>query len=94
MPYEILWRDKDGNPRPEWSEAPPPDDPDLTPETAVFPDELRRNAYFRRQGSNQSGTVGDFFSLKELNTDVTENTLEQGFRHPVRELQIIGKKSS
>jgi glycosidase len=47
----------------------PPDD------AAVFPDELRRNAFFRRQGNPQENgpdTVGDFASLKQLLTGDSE----------------------
>lgn len=88
FPYDILWRDKDGNLKDEWHEAPAADDPNLTAEAAVFPHELRHNEFFRRQGSDLAGTVGDFFSLKELKTDFTQNTLEKGFHHPVRDIVI------
>ena len=77
MPYTINWRDEHGRGRPDQTEAPknPP------PDAAVWPAELRRNEFFRRQGrGGEAG--GDFASLKELVT---------GFeppRFPVRNILI------
>jgi glycosidase len=69
VPLPVRWRDEMGRAKSEWTVAedissPPPD-------AAVFPDELRRNAFFRREGDPQPGgpeTVGDFASLKQLLT--------------------------
>jgi glycosidase len=75
-PYRIQWRDELGAPRPEWESAPPAGAPGLTPGGAVWPNELRRNGAFRRQGlGGESG--GDFASLKELITadEETRRTL-------------------
>jgi glycosidase len=47
-PYPVQWRDELGHARPEWPVA--EDIPNPAPHAAVFPDELRRNAFFRRQG--------------------------------------------
>lgn len=63
QPYTINWRDETGQGRPDWTTAPadPPRD------AAVWPVELRRNEFFRRQGrGGEAG--GDFESLKELVT--------------------------
>ena len=66
-PYAVQWRDADGRARPDW----PIGEQIAAPgaDAAVFPDELRRNDFFRRQGTPQAGgpdTVGDFSSLKQL----------------------------
>lgn len=67
-PYEIRWRDEHGRGRPDWTQAPadPPAD------AAVWPAELRHNAFFRRRGKGGEAG-GDFESLKELVTDVQAN---------------------
>lgn len=89
-PYDIEWRDGDGNPRKEWKIA--PDDiighPDFNDDSAVLPIRLLRNEYWRRQGSRLEGVEGDFLSLKELKTDFSETTPERGFEYPVRNALI------
>ncbi len=68
-PYAVEWRDEHGSARPDWpvGEAivnPPPD-------ATVWPLELRRNEFFRRQGlpqANGDQTIGDFASLKQMLT--------------------------
>src|SRR2546421_7789581 len=65
----ILWRDEHGNPT--WSDA--PDHPPL--DAAVFPDELRHNSLFTRQGNapdDGSHPFGDFNSLKGIAIEATE----------------------
>jgi len=60
----VRWRDPDGN-------AGAFDDAASIPpaSAAVFPDELRRNEFFRRQGKGGPiETVGDFESLKQMLT--------------------------
>jgi glycosidase len=66
-PYTILWRDEDGKPRSEWTEAPesPPRG------AALWPSELRTNAFLRRQGKG-GPILGDFESLKEFRTELTD----------------------
>jgi glycosidase len=84
-PYEVHWRGPDGHGRRDWTE--PPADP--PPDAAVWPTELRRNPFFRRQGNAftrpqellEAG--GDFFSLKELVTGYDE-----GGSLPVRDILI------
>jgi glycosidase len=63
-PYTIHWRDENGHGRLDWSQPPvnPPSD------AAVWPSELRRNDFFRRQGKGGEAG-GDFASLKEMVTD-------------------------
>jgi len=75
--YTIHWRDEDGHGRPDWTL--PPDSP--PPDAAVWPAELQRNEFFRRQGrGDESG--GDFASLKEMVTDA------QAPDYPVRSVLI------
>ncbi len=77
-PYTINWRDGDGHGRPDWTT--PPDDPPL--DAAIWPMELRRNGFFRRQGrGGEAG--GDFASLKELVTGYYQPPI-----HPVRNILI------
>ncbi len=67
--YPILWRDEHGNPRQDWPVAEEIQNPSL--DAAVWPAELRFNAYFRRQGlpdPNGDQTIGDFASLKQMLT--------------------------
>jgi glycosidase len=69
-PYDpVHWRDERGNARADWTVGENVSDP--LPDATVFPDELRRNEFFRRQGTPRPGgpeTVGDFSSLKQLLT--------------------------
>ncbi|HZS75090.1 MAG TPA: alpha-amylase family glycosyl hydrolase [Ktedonobacteraceae bacterium] len=75
-PYPIYWHDEHGNPRQDWPEAPA--NPSL--DAAIWPDELRHNSAFLRQGNafGPDGSVtnpaGDFFSLKSLATDEQDST--------------------
>lgn len=85
-PYPIHWRDAAGNPDPDWPTAPA----DPPTGAAVGPAALRRDDAFRRQG-NAFGTAGhdpvsagDFFTLKEMVTGLTD---EAG-RFPVRDALI------
>jgi len=71
QPHTINWRDENGNARMDWTEAPP----DPPSDAAIWPQELRSNNYFRRQGnafgpSNQLiDASGDFYSLKGIASD-------------------------
>ena len=62
-------------------------DPDLSEDAAVFPDELRDNRLFRRQGV-QFDVVGDFDSLKETATDFGQLTPDRGFEFTARNVLI------
>jgi glycosidase len=77
QPIGIQWRDENGNPNPAWATAPasPPLD------AAVFPDELRHNELFTRQGdafSNGGQPQGDFDSLKGINFGPQTNLDDAG----------------
>jgi glycosidase len=78
-PYPIRWRDVDGRGRSDWTTAPA--DPAF--DAAVWPAELRRDEFFRRQG--MGGELGgDFASLKELVTGFRQDDPVSGLRYPVR----------
>ncbi|MBI3900310.1 MAG: alpha-amylase [Gammaproteobacteria bacterium] len=82
-PYSVAWRDESGRGRSEWSA--PPDDVAL--DATVWPSELRRNEFFRREGrGGEAG--GDFASLKELVTDYQRVDASQGRHYPVRNVLI------
>ncbi len=83
-PYPIRWRDEHGNGRGDWPEA---EHASAHPDAGVWPMELRRNAYFRRQGEGDEAG-GDFSSLKELHTGFQTFTPAYGVYYPVRELLI------
>jgi glycosidase len=69
--YPIRWRGADGRPVPDWSDAPRAGDGRLTPQAAIWPDELRSNVAFRRKGrGGEAG--GDFESLKEFVSDLPQ----------------------
>jgi len=82
QPYPIQWRDETGNGRADWMSA--PTNPPL--DAAIWPEELRRNEFFRRQGRGGE-TGGDFESLKEFVTGF-QQPLEAGLPYPVRTAQI------
>lgn len=74
VPYEIMWRDKDGIGK--WPDPPESCDPDA----CVWPEELRSNRCFRKRGrGGESG--GDFGPLKELLTQYSE--YGEGYEHKV-----------
>jgi len=92
-PYPISWRDEQGNARPDWTVA--ENIPNLPADAAVFPDELRRNEFFRRQGVAKSGgveTIGDFDSLKQLLTNNPElgSILIRSFQYLIAKYDIDG----
>jgi glycosidase len=68
-PYAVAWRDEHGEARQDWPVGENIVNPPL--DATVWPVELRRNTFFRRQGLPQAGgdqTVGDFASLKQMLT--------------------------
>jgi len=86
QPYPTIhWRDADGCGRADWTEI--PQDPGLSTDAAVWPQEFQNNAYFRRQGVG-AGTLGDFLSLKQLRTDLQANSPQDGQYYPVRNALI------
>ena len=92
-PLPVNWRDERGRPRSDWIQGeaiplPPPD-------AAVFPNELRRNEFFRRQGGAASTgpeTVGDFASLKQLLTGnyALGNVLIRSFQYLIAKYDLDG----
>ncbi len=92
-PYPIFWRDGKGRPRHDWSV--PPTTGTLPADGLVWPRELQRNEFFRRQGNafsrqgEQQEQAGDFFSLKELVTDYFEPHPAYGNVFPVRNALIL-----
>jgi len=88
-PYPIRWRRADGTAKEQWAIAPQDlqGDPELTEDAAIFPDELRDNRLFRRQGA-AFGVVGDFLSLKEIATDFGQLTADRGFEFTARNALI------
>jgi glycosidase len=67
----IQWRDPQGDPRADW--------PDIaaiqnkSTDAFLWPSELQKNEYLRRWGqSTGDSTVGDFDSLKQFRTDLTD----------------------
>lgn len=92
-PLPIHWRDERGVPNPAWPvgeqiTAPPAD-------AAVFPDELRCNAFFRREGAPAAGgpdTVGDFGSLKQLVTSdpAVGDALIRAYQYVIARFDVDG----
>ncbi len=67
-PQAIRWRDPDGVPR--HGTAPIEEIAAPSRDAFVWPAELQRNAFFRRQGlPGGDETIGDFASLRQLRTD-------------------------
>jgi glycosidase len=65
----VQWRDESGTPRPQFARI--EDVHEVLPDALVWPAELHRNAFFRRQGGpeqNGDDTIGDFASLKQMVT--------------------------
>jgi glycosidase len=89
--YDIRWRGADGKVVPDWSDAPTAGDRRLTEHAAVWPDELRFNAAFRRQGKGGEGG-GDFESLKEFVTGRAEvrSALIRCYQHAIAKWDVDG----
>lgn len=71
-PYgKIYWRDENGLPNEDWTEPPS----SLKTAEGIWPKEFQNNQWFRRQGKerpNIETTQGDFGSLKEFRTDLSD----------------------
>jgi glycosidase len=91
QPYPILWRDEQGNPNAEWTEA--SSVPDLALDAAVWPRELQENRFFKRQGNafveSQIIPAGDFESLKALVTDYQTSEGQTVFQTLVRAFNYL-----
>ncbi|MGO9271090.1 MAG: alpha-amylase family glycosyl hydrolase [Terriglobia bacterium] len=68
----IQWRDPQGNARADWPDIATIPNPPT--DALVWPSELHKNDYFRRQGmpGPNDDTVGDFDSLKQFRTDLPD----------------------
>jgi glycosidase len=68
----IQWRDPQGNARADWPDIATIPNPPT--DALVWPSELHKNDYFRRQGmpGPDDDTVGDFDSLKQFRTDLLD----------------------
>lgn len=72
-PLPVQWRDKNGNPMAQDTDVAAIPNPST--DAVVWPAELQKNNYFRRQGSPDpqgDDTTGDFASLKQWRTDDPE----------------------
>lgn len=92
-PQTINWRDARGRPRVDWTEG--ADIVASPADATVFPNELRRNIFFRRQGRAAAGgpeTVGDFASLKQLLTEnyALGNILIRSFQYLIAKYDLDG----
>jgi glycosidase len=69
----VQWRDQNAVAQSAWTDIAAL--PNMTTDPMVWPKELQKNGYFRMQGMpdpNGSDTVGDFDSLKQFLTDVSD----------------------
>ena len=76
-PLPVQWRDANGTPQAAWPDVGTIPNPPL--DAVVWPSELQKNQFFRRQGTpdpNGPDTVGDFASLKQM---MTADPALQGF---------------
>ena len=89
--YAIRWRGADGKVVADWSDAPAAGDPRLSAHAAVWPDELRFNAAFRRQGKGGEAG-GDFESLKEFVTSRPDvrSALIRCYQHAIAKWDVDG----
>lgn len=91
-PRSIQWRDAQGNPHSEWPDV--ANVPNPSPDAVVWPTELQKNDWFRRQGMPGPGddTVGDFASLKQFRTDLPElqQLLIRAYQYVIARFDIDG----
>jgi glycosidase len=70
-PLPVQWRDATGAPQPGWGDVGAIPTPPL--DAVVWPSELQKNSFFRRQGMTQgSDVIGDSYSLKQMLTADTQ----------------------
>ncbi len=92
-PYAVAWRDKDGIARQDWPVAESIQNPPA--DGTVWPTELRRNAFFRRQGLPQARgdeTIGDFMALKQMLTSDSQlqTILIRAYQYLIAKYDIDG----
>ena len=88
----IQWRDAQGNARADWPDV--ANIPNPSTDSVVWPLELQKNAWFRRQGmpGPDDDTVGDFASLKQFRTDLTDlqQYLIRAYQYVIARFDIDG----
>ncbi len=92
-PRAIQWRDSQNTAQPNWTDAatvPTPNGDEL-----VWPSELQNNTWYRRQGMpdpNGDDTVGDFDSLKQFRTDISQvqEYLIRAYQYVIARFDIDG----
>jgi glycosidase len=92
-PRAIQWRNAQGQPQANWPDVAAI--PNSSPDALVWPSELQKNDWFRRQGMPASGgddTVGDFDSLKQFRTDFTavQQYLVRAYQYVIARFDIDG----
>jgi glycosidase len=89
----VQWRDAQGTPHPEWPDV--ATIPNPSTDALVWPVELQKNDWFRRQGTpdpNGDDTVGDFASLKQFRTDIVDvqEFLIRAYQYVIARFDIDG----
>jgi glycosidase len=89
----IEWRDALGSPRADWPDV--ANIPTPSSDAVVWPTELQKNDWFRRQGMPQVGgddTVGDFASLKQFRTDLPtlQEFLIRAYQYVIARFDVDG----
>jgi glycosidase len=88
----IQWRDSQGAPRTDWPDVANIAGP--SPDALVWPAELQKNDWFRRQGmpGPDDDTVGDFASLKQFRTDLPalQQLLIRAYQYVIARFDIDG----
>jgi glycosidase len=91
-PLPVMWRDASGRAQPAW----PVLEQIASPQRGgvVWPSELQKNEYFRRQGTipNWQSTAGDFMALKQILTTDPEmqDVLVRVYQHVVAKFDCDG----
>ena len=88
----VQWRDAQGNAHNDWTDI--ANLPSPSPDALVWPVELQKNDWFRRQGmpGPSDDTVGDFASLKQFRTDLTclQQFLIRAYQYVIARFDIDG----
>jgi len=88
----VQWRDAQGNARADWPDV--ASIPNPSTDSVVWPAELQKNDWFRRQGmpGPDDDTVGDFASLKQFRTDLTDlqQYLIRAYQYVIARFDIDG----
>jgi glycosidase len=92
-PQPVAWRDKTGAPRRDWPDI--EHIPSRDPDALVWPKELQRQEFFRRQGAMpapQDDTIGDFMSLKQMRSDNPDlqNFLIRAYQYVIARYDVDG----